>query len=235
MEDTLKELTEKFSDINLSDLEDFEKEYQIKMNTAGGPELKPNVAEPSHRYENKRKNRPFFEYYPPTKNTPWKKKYQPNNDKLVPISNTGTFLDLDCKLDPWKALVEWEMQMKLFFTYYGSKDDWNLDTEEEKINLFTDILIASFTWDVFNWWKGLSEDTQRLIKDTTKVGMTRDKGLGIERIIEYIASEFLGEDWLENTTIETKNAKLEARMKLINLTICNMCFVKEYTCEFKKY
>ena len=24
-------------------------------------------------------------------------------------------------------------------------------------------------------------------------------------------------------------------MKLINLTICNMCFVKEYTCEFKKY
>ena len=44
MEDTLEELTEKLSDINLSDLEDFEKEYQIKMNTAGGSEMKPNVA-----------------------------------------------------------------------------------------------------------------------------------------------------------------------------------------------
>ena len=88
MEDSLDELTEKFSDINLSDLEDFGKEYQIKMNTAGGPEMKPNVVEPSHRYENKRKNTPFFEYSLPTKNTPWKKEYQPNNDKLVPISNT---------------------------------------------------------------------------------------------------------------------------------------------------
>ena len=125
--------------------------------------------------------------------------------------------------------------MRLFFTYNGSKDDWNLDTEEEKINLFTNILIASFTGDVLNWWKGLSEDTQRLIKDSTKIAFTRDKGLGIERIIEYIASKFLGEDWLEDTAIETKNDKLEARMKLINLIICNMCFVKEYTCEFKKY
>ena len=116
MEDTLEELTEKFSDINLSDLEDFEKEYCIKMNTAGGPEMKPNVGEPSHRYEtNKKKNRPFFEYHPPTKNTHWKKEYQPNNDKLTPISNAGTFLDLDCKIDPRKALVEWGMQMKLFF------------------------------------------------------------------------------------------------------------------------
>ena len=65
----MEELTKKFSDINLSDLEDFEKEYQIKINMAGGPEMKPNVAELSHKYENKRKNRSFFEYYPPTKNT----------------------------------------------------------------------------------------------------------------------------------------------------------------------
>ena len=50
MENILKELTEKFSDINLSDLEDFENKYQIKMNTAGGPEMKSNVTEPSHRY-----------------------------------------------------------------------------------------------------------------------------------------------------------------------------------------
>ena len=56
----MEDLTEKFSDINLSELEDFEKEYQIKMNTAGGPEMKHNVAELSHRYENKKKNRPFF-------------------------------------------------------------------------------------------------------------------------------------------------------------------------------
>ena len=88
MEDTLEELTEKFSDISLSDLEDFEKEYYIKMNTAGGPEMKPNVAESSHRYTiNKKKNKPFFEYVPPIKNTPWKKEYKPNNDKLTPISN----------------------------------------------------------------------------------------------------------------------------------------------------
>ena len=105
----MEELTEKFSDINLSDLEDFEKEYQIKMNTAGGSEMKPNAEEPSHRYENKRKNRSFFEYYPLTKNTLWRKEYQPNNDKLIPISNIGTFLDLDCKLDPRKALIEWGM------------------------------------------------------------------------------------------------------------------------------
>ena len=70
-ENTVEELTKKFSDINLSDLEDFEKEYCIKMNVAGGPELKPDIGEPSHRYEtNKKKNRPFFEYYPPVKNTP---------------------------------------------------------------------------------------------------------------------------------------------------------------------
>ena len=116
MDETLEELTEKFSNINLSDLEEFEREYCTKMNVAGGPEMKPNVAEPSHRYEtHKKKNRPFFEYHPPTKNTPWKKEYQPNNDKLTPISNAGTFLDLDCKIDPRKALVEWGMQMKLFF------------------------------------------------------------------------------------------------------------------------
>ena len=94
--------------------------------------------------------------------------------------------------------------MRLFFTYNGSKDDWNLNTEVEKINLFADILIASFTGDVFNWWKGLSEDTQKLIKDSTKIALTRSKALGIERIIEYIVSEFLGEDWLENTATKTK-------------------------------
>ena len=74
-----------------------------------------------------------------------------------------------------------------------------------------------------------------MIKDSTKTTLVRDKGLGIERLIEYIASEFLGEDWIQNTEIETKNEKLNVRMKLINLTICNMCFVKEYTCEFNKY
>ena len=236
MDNALEELTERFSDFNLSDLEEFEKEYQIKMNVAGGPELKPDIEEPSHRYEtNKKKNKPFYEYHPPVKNTPWKKDYQLNNDHLMPISNAGTFLDLDCKIDPRKALVEWGMQMKLFFIFNGSKDDWNVETEEEKINILTDILIASFTGNVFNWWKGLSEDTQKLIKDSTKIALGRDKGLGIERIIEYIASEFLGEDWLQNTESEAKHDKLNARMKLINLTICNMCFVKEYTCEFSKY
>ena len=160
MDETLEELTEKFSDINLSDLEEFEREYCIKMNVAGGPELKPDIGEPSHRYEtNKKKNRPFFEYYPPTKNNQWKKEYQPNNDHLIPISNAGTFLDLDCKSDPIKDLVEWGMQMKLFFIFNGSRDDWNVETEEEKINIFADILIASFSGNVFNWWKGLSEDT----------------------------------------------------------------------------
>ena len=59
MEDTIESLTEKFSDINLSDLEEFEKEYQIKMNTAGWPEMKPNVEEPSHRFIPKKKNKPF--------------------------------------------------------------------------------------------------------------------------------------------------------------------------------
>ena len=57
MKDKLEELTEKFSDINLSDLEDFEKEYCIKMNTAGGPEIKLNVEEPSHRYETNKKKK----------------------------------------------------------------------------------------------------------------------------------------------------------------------------------
>ena len=127
------------------------------------------------------------------------------------------------------------MQMKLFFIYNGSKDDSNVESEAEKINLFADILIASFSGNVFNWWKGLSGDTQKLIKDSTKTALARDKGLGIERLIEYIASEFLGEDWIQNTEIETRNEKLNARMKLMNLTICNMCFVKEYTCEFNKY
>ena len=91
------------------------------------------------------------------------------------------------------------MQMKLFFLFNGSREDWNVETEEEKINIFADILIASFSGNVFNWWKGLSEDTQKLIKDSTKIALGKNKGLGIERIIEYIASEFLGEDWLLNS------------------------------------
>ena len=67
MEDTLEELTEKFSDINLSDLEDFEKEYCIKMNTAGGLEMKPNVGEPSHRYETNKKKDHFLNIIHPLK------------------------------------------------------------------------------------------------------------------------------------------------------------------------
>ena len=67
MEDTLEELTKKISDINLSDLEDFDKEYQIKINTAGGPKMKPNVAEPSHRNENRRKIDHFFNIIRPLK------------------------------------------------------------------------------------------------------------------------------------------------------------------------
>ena len=60
MEDIIENLTEKFSDINLSDLEDFEKEYQVKMNTAGGPEMKSNITEPSHRYTTTRKKNNLF-------------------------------------------------------------------------------------------------------------------------------------------------------------------------------
>ena len=206
------------------------------MNTTGGPEMKPNVAEPSHWYTTcKKKSRPFYEYIPQVKNTPWKKDYKPNQDTLIPISNVETFFNLDCKIDPRKTLPEWGIQMKLFFIYNGANDDWNVETEEEKINIFVDILLASFTGNVFNWWRGLSDDTQRLIKDSTKIAFRRSKTLGIERIIEYIASEFLGEDWLENSEKEANNEKLNARLKLMNLTICNMCYVKEYTCEFNKY
>ena len=163
MEDTIENLTEKFSDINLSDLEEFEKEYQIKMNTVGGPEMKPNVAEPSHI--SKKKHKPFYEYIPKVKAAPWKKEYKPNQDTLVPISNSGSFLNIDCKENPRKTLAEWGMQMKLFFTYNGANDDWNVTTNEEKIDIFTDILITSFTGNIFNWWRGLSDDTQMLIKD----------------------------------------------------------------------
>ena len=93
---------------------------------------------------------------------------------------------------------------EIIFIFNGSRDDWNVETEEEKINIFADILIASFTGNVFNWWKGLSEDTQNLIKDSTKITLGRSKGLGIERIIEYIDNEFLGEDWLQNSENEAK-------------------------------
>ena len=74
-----------------------------------------------------------------------------------------------------------------------------------------------------------------LIKDSTKIAFRRSTALGIERILEYIAREFLGEDWLENSEREANNEKQRARLNLLNLTICNMCFIKEYTCEFSKY
>lgn len=121
------------------------------------------------------KNKPFYEYIPPIKNTPWKKEYKPNQDTLTPINNAGTFLNLDCKIDIRKALAEWVLQMKLFFIFNGSKDDQNVETEEEKIDIFVEILIASFSGNVFNWWRGLSDDTQNLIKDSTKQHLEKIK------------------------------------------------------------
>ncbi len=154
---------------------------------------------------------------------------------MVPISNSGTFLNIDCKVNPRKTLAEWGMQMKLFFTYNGSNDDWNVTTNEEKIDIFTDILITSFTGNIFNWWRGLIDETQMLIKDSTRIAFRRSTSLGIERMLEYIAREFLGEDWLENSEQEANNEKQRARLNLLNIQICNMCFIKEYTCEFSKY
>lgn len=58
---------------------------------------------------------------------------------------------------------------------------------------------------------------------------------GIEILVAYIANEFLGEEWIRNFEDEAKREKDYARIKLINLTICDMCKIKEYTCEFKNY
>ena len=58
---------------------------------------------------------------------------------------------------------------------------------------------------------------------------------GIQRLAEYIADEFIGENWINSNEQEQIREKDNARMKLINLPICDMCKIKEYTCEFREY
>jgi Zinc knuckle len=221
------------------DLEELTLDSQVYMNNqynqtpigqTGGPsEIKP---EPHQNFEPVNSSKHLRNQLTTAKNSTkptqgtWNEQFIPKIREEKPIPPNGMYLNIDCELNTKEVLLNWGMSMQYFFVYFGSG-------EENTVK--TDMLTSAFTGNVRNWWYGLTEATKLLIKNTVLNSFEQSIEDGVDTMVKYIFSEFLGEDPIRNLALARKNEKIQARLNLEKLSICKMCYINEYTCEYQKY
>ena len=164
--DEINNLIEDFDKINFEEI----KEYEVKMNTGGGPVGTTERGESSRQPQStvfqdsdnesigksptinlRKKNKPTYSYINKIK----EERFIPIDNYREPIITQGSKLNIDCKKDRKKTIIEWRNDMLSYF----------LSTEDEtymRVTKKVDYVINSWEGMIQNWWEGLSSEAQAI-------------------------------------------------------------------------
>ena len=151
--------------------------------------------------------------------------FKPEFKEEKPISPNGIYLDLDCTIDARGTLLNRGKTMIYFFTYFGEGE-----SSEIKFNM----LHIAFKGNIQNWWSEIVLATKNIIGANVKTAFESSIE-GVHQFVSYIASEFIGENWFELKEQNRIQEKRRASLAIEKLTMCKMCYINEYTCEFQRY
>lgn len=185
MMNELDELVYSLEDLSLSE----EKKVLMNRGETEGPQgkfeastsMKNEWQEPQNENKNftnkTRRNDDFSKNY----HNNDKSRFMPNR---LPTGDIGVqFLDLECKRNSENSLDLWSQNMLLYFLLREGNY-----TDEEKY--FT--MINTFMGKVNDWFLGLTEDAENIIKNDTLEGLENSLQEGISNLKQYVANEFFG-------------------------------------------
>ncbi|KAL2455489.1 Uncharacterized protein Adt_47254 [Abeliophyllum distichum] len=133
------------------------------------------------------------------------------------------FLDLDCILSPETAIEDWYNNIMISMII-------NKEIIRSPINSWN-FVIASTRGNVKAFLKTFTNETKDAIYNEN-VG---DIPNFIKRIVEQIYKQFTGQTYEVYRKTRSIISEAEALTHLEKMTICDMCYFEEFTCEFSKY
>ena len=153
--------------------------------------------------------------------------YTPVQDYEKPINANGIWLNLDCVKDIDRAIELWAKTTHLTAALKG----WNSESTYA-------FVMHTFQGNVAQWWRNTTSHTQDTVK-YTEAGIANKEWTTVTIMLanfeKAIRDEFLGENW-SSLGNELKTKKIEeAKWKIANLIICDMCLIDNYICEFSDY
>lgn len=184
---------------------------------------KPEDGEPSQKrkqsnqwnYNNESNNWQYERIHTGIKYQKIPRKYNPR----IGLGINQDILDIDCVENQIEKIENWYNLQRILIKL--NEDLKGLNSEE-----ILNYLIHKTSGKVLNYLNALSEEEKELIIE----GPT---GLEvIDALFKKLAIEFIGKD-LQNIT-SFKRFEEMAYWHLLNLRICNMCYLDNYICEFEE-
>lgn len=139
-------------------------------------------------------------------------KYVPYDKEPQALNPNGIYLDLDCVEDREKMLNTWIKENSAVVSKEGMTKDQGIEFLRRTMRGSVERYIESLG-DSYETLKNESETTIKFLSN-------------LETLIRI---EFLGYDREKNDSIVDKEHAIRGMM---NISICNMCYFDQYTCEY---
>ncbi|KAL2497869.1 CCHC-type domain-containing protein [Abeliophyllum distichum] len=132
-------------------------------------------------------------------------------------------LDLDCVLDPEKVIEDWYNSLMISMIINkeiirSETNSWNyvIASTRENVKAF----LKTFTFETKNAiWQEIRGDITQFIK----------------RIVEQIYKPFTGQTYEIFKKTRSTIEEADTMNHLEKISICDMCYFEEFTCEYSKY
>ncbi|KAL2506789.1 CCHC-type domain-containing protein [Abeliophyllum distichum] len=133
------------------------------------------------------------------------------------------FLDLDCVLSPETVIEDWYNNIMIAMII-------NKEIIRSGVNSWN-FVIASTRGNVKAFLRTITDEAKNAIFNET----AGDNPEFIKRIVEQIYKQFTGQTYEVYRKTRSIISEAEALTHLEKMSICDMCYFEEFTCEFSKY
>ncbi|KAL2504914.1 CCHC-type domain-containing protein [Abeliophyllum distichum] len=132
-------------------------------------------------------------------------------------------LDLDCVLDPEKVIEDWYNNIMISMIINkkiirNETNSWNFITASTRGNVKA--FLKTITFETKNAiWQEIQGDIPNFIK----------------RVVEQIYKQFTGQTYEIFKKTRSTIEEADVMNHLEKISICDMCYFEEFTCEYSKY
>lgn len=143
--------------------------------------------------------------------------YRVKDDPRAYNDNT---LDLDCVRDKAKEIHGWNRKMHIIVNTNIDKFQ-NMDT-------LAAYLEYHMTGNAANWW-----NTSPFVENIKKTAQSPNEFL--DQLARLLINEFVGYNDIQKQEQVKQAEQAKAKYILENIQVCNICYWRQYVCEFEKW
>lgn len=186
-------------------------EIKDEAGTSNGTKRKPKYDDPIYPSFDPSYSRRKFQKIP--------KYYEPAFSSKS--SRALDILDIDCVKDIQETLENWFNNQKTLISL-------NADLRELRLDQIYQYMVHRMSGNAQRYFTNKTPSQQ-----TEMFTGVSNKDELLDKIWQHLVKEFLGQDVLSEKNLDTRRNL--AYWHLLQLEICNMCYVENYICEFTKH